>query len=321
MTRQTSSVARGGKPGAGIEQYLGALSDADIRLLRIFSIVVAAGGLSAATTELQADLSAVSRHVKDLEQRVGARLCNRGRSGFALTAHGQLVHKAAQELFLALKAFQDQVNTLHADPVGLLRLGVMDALISDPQFPLSEALRKFKAKAPRVQVQLSVAKPDQIGRAVLTGDLDLGVVVARERMAGLRYHQLYLEKSSLYCAEPHPLFRTRDDQVRLADAAALELVEDPYTESLPLRGPAAAFRKGAVADTIEAAALLIRTGAYVGFLPEHYAAALAPFVRLRAIRPDLFSYQQGIELVHRKAGMSPLARALLDQLGIAPSRL
>lgn len=310
----TSSVEQNHKQSAHIEHYLNAISDADIRLLKIFCVVVAAGGLSAATTELQADLSTVSRYLKELEENVGARLCNRGRSGFSLTAQGALVHNAAIELFAALKSFKDNINTLHTDPVGQLRLGVMDALMSDPQFRLSEALGNYRVKAPRVQIHLSIARPNEIERLILNGDLDLGVVATREKILGLRYHHLYMEKSSLYCAERHPCYHKQDDEIDLKKASTLELIADPYTESLPLRGFSGVFHKAATADSLEAVALLLKTGNYVGFLPEHYAAMIAPFTPLRKIRPDIFSYEQGIEVVYRNGPATPFALRVLEEI-------
>ena len=316
MTLETSSVESQRKQGASVDQYVNAISDADIRLLRIFCVVVANGGLSAATTELQADLSTVSRHVKELEDKVGARLCNRGRSGFSLTAHGALVHSAAQELFRALKSFRENITTLHDDPIGEIKLGVMDALLSDPQFMLPATLRAYKRKAPRVHVHLTVSKPNDIERLVLSGELDAGIVAARERPPGLSYHSLYQEKSSLYCAEPHPFYVRRDADIDLNDARALDLVEDPYTESLPLRGFAGVLRKAASADSIEAVALLVLSGDYVGFLPDHYAATIGSANKMRRIRPDIFSCEQGIELVWRTGPLNPFVRGLFAYLGL-----
>lgn len=320
MTTPTSSVVPSTKSDSGVERYLANVGDTDIRLLRIFSVVVAAGGLSMATTELDADLSTVSRYIKELEDRVGARLCNRGRAGFSLTAHGVQVHNAAQDLFMALQAFEDNINALRADPVGQLRIGVMDALISDPQFRLSEALARHKQRAPRVRLHLSAAKPNDIERALLTGDLDCGIVASHERMAGLRYQQLYMETSGLYCCESHPLFGKPEQEIGLSDASSLELVVDPYTENLPLRSTSSLFQKTASADSIEAAALLVRTGRYVAFLPDHYAAALKGHTRLRSIRPDLFGYAQGIELAYRIGNGSPLVRGFLADMGLPALR-
>ena len=70
---------------------LGRLSDVDIRLLRVFRSVVACGGVSAAERELNIGRSTISRHLTDLELRLGVRLCDRGPAGFALTTEGERV--------------------------------------------------------------------------------------------------------------------------------------------------------------------------------------------------------------------------------------
>ncbi|MES2899910.1 MAG: LysR family transcriptional regulator [Pseudomonadota bacterium] len=314
MTSETSSVDDSRKRSDSVNQYVSAISDADIRLLRIFCVVVSAGGLSPATGELQADLSTVSRYVKELEDHVGARLCNRGRSGFSLTPQGVVVHAAAQELFRAMKAFRENIGTLHADPVGELKLGVMDALLSDPQFRLSHALRAYRAKAPRVHVCLSVSKPLEIERQILSGVLDAGVVSSVERPAGLSYHPLYKETSSLYCSEHHPLYRHSDPGIHLGDIGILDLVEDPYTDSLPMHKSAAAFRRAARADSLEGVALLVASGDYVGFLPDHFAAVMREQAGFKRIRPDLFSYEQGIDLVWRSGPMNPFVQGVFAEL-------
>ena len=323
MTGETSSVVPATKLGSVIAPYMDTMSDADIRLLRIFCVVVACGGLSAATTELQADLSTVSRQIKDLEDKCGARLCNRGRSGFSLTPHGQLVHSAVQDLFRALDAFRENINALHADPVGEIKLGVMDALLTDPQFPLARALHAYRKKAPRVRIRLSVCKPHDIERQVASGELDAGVFTGRDKPAGLACHRLYHEKSSLYCAQLHPFYRKSDADIDrdLGDGVCLDLVEDPYTLSLPLRGAGGVLRRAASADSIEAVGLLVSSGDYVGFLPDHFAASLSGSIPLRRIRPDIFSYEQAIDLVFKSGPVSTVLRGLFGQLGISDTML
>ncbi len=54
------------------------LGDIDIRLLRIFKIVAECGGLAASEFELNIGRSTISKHISDLETRLGMKLCNRG---------------------------------------------------------------------------------------------------------------------------------------------------------------------------------------------------------------------------------------------------
>ena len=50
---------------------VGQISDMDMRLLRVFKAVVDCGGMAAAELELNIGISTISRHVKDLEVRLG----------------------------------------------------------------------------------------------------------------------------------------------------------------------------------------------------------------------------------------------------------
>ncbi|RZL72640.1 MAG: LysR family transcriptional regulator, partial [Rhodococcus sp. (in: high G+C Gram-positive bacteria)] len=93
---------------------LGQLSDMDLRLLRVFKAVVECGGMSAAELELNIGTSTVSRHVKDLEQRLGLVLCRRGRAGFALTPEGERVHEELVRLLAAVDGFRDSVDDISA---------------------------------------------------------------------------------------------------------------------------------------------------------------------------------------------------------------
>ena len=70
---------------------LGNVTDNDLRLLRVFRAVVACGGFAAAELELNINRSTISRHIKDLEMRLGVTLCRRGRGGFALTDEGCVI--------------------------------------------------------------------------------------------------------------------------------------------------------------------------------------------------------------------------------------
>ncbi len=90
---------------------LGQVSDFDIRLLRIFKTIVECGSFSAAESTLGLSRSAISLHMGDLEKRLGMRLCQRGRAGFALTDEGREVYRATQTLLAALEGSAPRSTT------------------------------------------------------------------------------------------------------------------------------------------------------------------------------------------------------------------
>jgi DNA-binding transcriptional LysR family regulator len=78
-----------------VEMVMKRVSDADLRLLPIFSTVAESRGFAATQTELNLSALPISGYVTALEQRLGARLCRRGCSGFALTDKGTVVYREA----------------------------------------------------------------------------------------------------------------------------------------------------------------------------------------------------------------------------------
>ena len=151
------------------------LNEGDIRLLKVFAKVVDAGGFSAAQIDLNISQSTISTHMTSLEQRLGVRLCDRGRSGFRLTERGQLIYQASQRLFAALDEFRSDAGAARNCLTGNLAVGIVDSLITNPVCCLHQAIAAFNHKAPEVQFTIRVTSPAEIERMVLEGSCDLGL--------------------------------------------------------------------------------------------------------------------------------------------------
>src|SRR5436309_2250769 len=67
FTCQTMKVSKNAKARA----VLGQVGDMDLRLLRVFKSVADCGGMAAAELDLNIGVSTISRHIKDLETRLG----------------------------------------------------------------------------------------------------------------------------------------------------------------------------------------------------------------------------------------------------------
>lgn len=88
------------------------LAQSDLRSLTVFRAVVDHKSFLGAQIALGLSQSAVSFHIKALEDRLGFKLCQRGRSGFELTDRGAIVHERSKGLFLALNAFESDIGAL-----------------------------------------------------------------------------------------------------------------------------------------------------------------------------------------------------------------
>ncbi|MDI4637755.1 MULTISPECIES: LysR family transcriptional regulator [Halomonadaceae] len=262
---------------------LGRVSDFEVRLIRVFKAVVECGGFTAAEGQLGISRSAISLHMSDLEKRLGLRLCQRGRGGFALTEEGRQVYRAGLALLASLETFRTEVNGLHRTLRGELNIGITDNLVSLPQMRITHALSALKAQGPEVVVNIYMEAPDSIAQGVLDARLHIGVVPEVNLLASLEARPLYDEASGLYCADTHPLFAVPDADLATAQLAGFEAVVPGYPLPDAARAAHAPLTGTATASDREGAAFMILTGAYLGYLPDHLAAHWVAAGRLREL--------------------------------------
>lgn len=292
--------------------FKGNLGDVDLRLLRLFVTVAEAGSLTAAEAELQIGLSTVSKQLKALETRLGVTLCRRGRGGFALTEQGHAVLGAVRQLLGALDGFRERMNNIHAEIAGELNLGIIDTLATDPNFRLPQILAEAKRRAPRVHVNISVDPPNLLQKAVVEERLHAAIVSVHQRLPELNYQFLYAEQNNLYCAATHPLYRYCPDAVPAEMLTGCEVVGRSYAEQDEARQLIGGLVRTATANDVEGVAVLILTGRYIGYLPDHYVRSTRFALPLRPVLPERFGYL--VEFQFATRAKEPSSRAALNFL-------
>lgn len=281
----------------------GRLADVDLRLLRVFKTVADCGGMAAAEFELNIAMSTISRHVKDLEERLGLVLCRRGRSGFMLTPEGEQLYAAADQLLSATDAFRSRLHEVHRHMGGDLHVAVFDKTASNPDSRIAEAIALFRNDAPDVRLHLHVGTIATIERGVMDGQFQLGVVPEHRRSDSLSYDDLFGETMYLYAGRAHRWFNPESQALSLTwdDLRSESLAALGYHSPNLALAQSQRLEREATASDQEAVATLVLSGCYVGFLPDHYAE---PFVRarkLRAVATDTFTYHCRFACIHHRA--------------------
>ena len=268
----------------------------DLTLLRVFDAVVRHGGFAAAQSELNIAPSTISNHIRALEDRLGVKLCQRGREGFDLTEQGSVVVAAARRLFRSLDEFATEVGDLGHLMIGALKIGILDSMASDPNLRLSQAIARFKSTPNSVSIDIREDPPDILMQKVHSGEHHLGIGAFSNKIPGLNYEPLYSETNFLYCADTHPLFDAPQDYLTLQNmrkelVASRAYWRDEFVRNLGFENI------GAKVDQIDPQLILILSGQYIGFLPDHVAQPWVSAGRLRALSPSVIRYQCGFHLV------------------------
>ncbi|MBB3711688.1 DNA-binding transcriptional LysR family regulator [Limimaricola variabilis] len=289
------------------------VSGADIHLLRVFDSVVRNNGFSAAQAELGISQPTISNHITALEERLGVKLCQRGRRGFRLTEKGETVHRLAQDLLGTLEDMSGRLSALKGSLTGEVRIAIVDCIATDPQFKMPQAIGDLARMAPTAKFNILIEQPQNILRGLADGSFHIGIGAFDNRLTGLSYKALYQETNSLYCGEGHPLFSRLETEI-----------DQPMLDRYPWvhRGYWNRRRKKTqklndtdqVVGEIEAQLLLVLSGSYLGLLPDHAARSYLEAGRLRRFGNCEDNFTCSMELVTRSDPQPHLVKTLCDAL-------
>lgn len=171
----------------------------DLRHLRYFQAVAEELSFSKAAHRLHVAQPALSRTVKELEERLGVMLMARTRRLVALTPAGSVL---LHETGVLLQRFDEalrRVQRTAAGEEGELRLGY----IGPPtQTFLGRILKEYRRRFPRVSVVLEERTPERVWEMVARGRLEVGLTrpVLAHRALGL--HTLLLRREPLVAVLP-----------------------------------------------------------------------------------------------------------------------
>jgi DNA-binding transcriptional LysR family regulator len=156
---------------------------ASVREMRSFVCVVEAGSFVGGAEAAGLSKQAVSRHVAELEQRLGVRLLHRTTRRLSLTEDGQAFFIRAQELLDEIDRLEAEVASGSAEPTGLLRI---NAPLTFGILHLAPLWGRFARLYPKVSldVQLSDRLVDLVEEgydlAVRISDMPSSTLVSRQ---------------------------------------------------------------------------------------------------------------------------------------------
>lgn len=144
--------------------------------LRCFLLVVEHGTFTEAARHAHLSQPALSGAIQRLEEDVGARLLERGRTGARLTAAGRALEPHARLVLATLQDGRRAVAEVVGLDAGEVRLGAGPTAAT---YLLPRALAAFRSAHPGVALFLREAHNPEVWAGLRDGSLDLGVVSAR----------------------------------------------------------------------------------------------------------------------------------------------
>lgn len=163
--------------------------------MKTFAAVVDGGSFVQAADALDMSKPAVSRHVAELEQRLGVRLLQRTTRKLSLTEEGRLFYGRCKTVLADIEVAEEEITAKSIAVKGLIKVNVP---VSFGLWELAPLWPEFMTKYPDVELDITLA--DRIVDLVEEG-YDLAVRIARLPNSTLVSRKLASTRMVL-CASP-----------------------------------------------------------------------------------------------------------------------
>ncbi|SDN30727.1 DNA-binding transcriptional regulator, LysR family [Lutimaribacter pacificus] len=244
----------------------------DWNLLRSFVVIVEAGSITAAAERLLRGQPAVSLALKRLEEAVGARLIERGRGVFELTAAGRALYEDCADLYGGVARLPDVTRAAEAEIAGQVAIHLASHVVTPL---LDDLLAAMHRDHPGVRFRIRTDTSAGVARAVQDRSASFGICLVNRQHPDLDYAVLYREFFGFYCGPSHPLFgRSGLTLNDLRGHAAVAFETEDLNDAL--RPVALLRRQGALdqvvvgrSSQLEEVRRMILCGLGIGALPVH----------------------------------------------------
>jgi DNA-binding transcriptional LysR family regulator len=190
------------------------------REMQSFVAVVDAGSFVGAAESLNTSKAAISRHVAELEQRLGVRLLHRTTRKLSLTEDGQTFHGHCTGILASIDEAETEINSRSGEASGLLRIS---APVTFGVLHLATLWGEFLGRHRRIT--LDVALSDRAVDLVEDG-YDLAIRISRSPHPTLISRKL-ATTGIVLCASPAYLAR-RGTPARPADLLEHDIISYTY---------------------------------------------------------------------------------------------
>ena len=253
--------------------------DYSLRELECFIAVAEELSFTRAAKRLSLAQPPLSRHIRSLEEKIGAELFSRQPRQVSLTAAGGILYEETRHIPRLLARGGEAARRCALGETARLRLGFVSAVMNEE---LVEIVRRYRAQHPQVQIMLEDCPPQEQLNAIASGRLDGGFVgVAPSTIpAGIRLVSWHREPLRCFLPVGHPL--AGNASVSLKSLAGESFVA-VSAEAAPAFSAhvrelckAAGFRPLVILESsrAQAVALMVAAGSGIAILPE----AVARFV-------------------------------------------
>jgi DNA-binding transcriptional LysR family regulator len=288
----------------------------NIETIRIFCDVVQCQSFSRGAKINEVSQSAATQSVRRVEEHFGVQLVDRSKRPFVLTPEGQACYEGFRELLELYNSVETRVRSLRSEISGLVRVA---AIYSVGLHDMSRCMQEFMRRYPKAKVRLEYLRPNKVYDAVLSGEVDLGIVSYPAPTPELGVIPLRSELMVIVCPPDHPL--TRLQAVTAEHLQGIDFIA--FDRDLSIRKEIDRYLRHRSIDihitmefdNIETIKQAVEIGAGISILPEPTVIEDVQRGRLGSVRLISPELHRPLGVIHRQRRVfSPTAAKFVELL-------
>ena len=172
------------------------------KVLHYFVTIADLGSYTRAAEKLNIAQSALSIAVRKLEQELGLVLLNRNNKGIEVTKEGEVLLQHSRGILAKITDAETALEELQGLKQGEVKIGI-PGMMGSYFFP--EIIMAFKLKYPQLNLTIVEAGSQTLKEKLLSGELDLGVIVDSKLPDNLHTQPLVSPQMVAAVSSCHPL--------------------------------------------------------------------------------------------------------------------
>lgn len=174
----------------------------ELRQLRYLIAAAEAGSFSRAARNLNIKQATLSRHILEIEKRLGMVLFDRKTRGATLTENGRIYLRTAQRIVKEFEELNAWVHATKNGHAGRLAVGFYTSFSAGN---LRATLSEFDERYPDVRVRGFERDRDMLLAGIENGLLDIAILTGEAPCRGLMSRPIWSERILVAMPESHPL--------------------------------------------------------------------------------------------------------------------
>lgn len=195
----------------------------DVKDIEYISAISKAGGIQKAAKTIGLSQPALTKRLKNLEEKLQLRLFNRLAKGVTLTQAGEVFLDRGQKLLTHKNDFQDYMHEYQQGKGGVISVGMKPGM--ENAF-FRRTIVQFMQEFPETNLEISIDATPLLARRILNGHLDfaMGALGYADNHGGelvlsndLEFDPLFSIPLEIFVRKGHPVLGNLDDPMALFD--------------------------------------------------------------------------------------------------------